>query len=485
MSINNDDLLDLTMEEVEEFKFGAQIEEVFSPAGGDPMDTVDSLPVGEKLLTATQVVVSLEHSSVLGTARETLSSSSSWYDQVLEEEREAAAREGGQEGPWTQGLHHPSGESSQSLPMDGVELGQDQPELWEEELAREACRKAVYQEAQRIFSGRGSGLVVPPNTVELESVNALRGWFLQEEGSVWSEMDIRDKLRNLSLVPAQQAFLDNELREDQWHLPKSQEAQPHNEFIKRLRTSMAFHRQSSVLVLSVMDHVQSQAFNVLEVLRTANKGAVRPQGYRDSFHILDEPSKEMVGDINHHFSGFLFPGTEPVKPDLAGLLTNIPEEISQRILLAVEEAHVDNLARSRILDNKVRTLANSASSLINTTAEALAGYARIQSALDARQLNILRRHTGAFVRPQAVEPKMKPGAKPVPPAAQTSASQGSKKSRSRGRGRSSQGLTAHPAPPPPPLPSPNATPPRPSPAPAPPAAPEPRYPAVDIKTKPG
>ena len=53
MSINNDDLLDLTMEEVEEFEFGAQIEEVFSPAGGDPMDTVDSLPVGEKLLTAT------------------------------------------------------------------------------------------------------------------------------------------------------------------------------------------------------------------------------------------------------------------------------------------------------------------------------------------------------------------------------------------------------------------------------------------------
>ena len=160
--------------------------------------------------------------------------------------------------------------------MDGVGLGQDQPELWEEELAREARRKAVYQEAQWIFSGRGSGLVVLPNTVELESVDALRGWFLQEEGFVWSEMDIRAKLGNLSLIPAQQAFLDNELWEDQWHLPKSQEAQRHNEFIKRLRTSMAFHRQSSVLVLSVMDHVQSQAFNVLEVLRTAKKGAVRP-----------------------------------------------------------------------------------------------------------------------------------------------------------------------------------------------------------------
>ena len=251
----------------------------------------------------------MEDSSEPGTARESASSSSSWYDQVLEEEREAAAQEGGQEGPWTQGLHHPSGESSQSLPMDGVELGQDQPEPREEELAREARRKAFYWEAQRIFSGRGSGLEVPKNTMELESVEALRGWFLQEEGSMWSEVDLKTKLGNLALVPAQQAFLDNELRDDQWHLPKSQEAQPHNEFIKRLRTSMALHRQSSVLVLSTMDHVQSQAFNVLEVLETANKGAVRSQGYRNSFHILDEPSKEMVGDINHHFQGFLFPGT--------------------------------------------------------------------------------------------------------------------------------------------------------------------------------
>ena len=168
MYINNDDLLDLTMEKVDEFCYGTELEEVFSLTGGAPMDTVESLPVGrEKLLTATQAVASLEHSSEQGTARETSSSLSSWYDQVLEEEREAAAHEGGQGGPRVQGLHHPSGGSSQSPSMDGVELGLGQPELWEEELAREARRKAVYQEAQRIFSGRGSGLVVPPDTLEL------------------------------------------------------------------------------------------------------------------------------------------------------------------------------------------------------------------------------------------------------------------------------------------------------------------------------
>ena len=46
MSLNNDDILDLTLEEEEEYGFGAQLEEVFSPAGGEPMETVDSLPVG-------------------------------------------------------------------------------------------------------------------------------------------------------------------------------------------------------------------------------------------------------------------------------------------------------------------------------------------------------------------------------------------------------------------------------------------------------
>ena len=42
MSHVNDDILDLTLEEEEEFGFGAQLEEVFSPAGGEPMETLDS-----------------------------------------------------------------------------------------------------------------------------------------------------------------------------------------------------------------------------------------------------------------------------------------------------------------------------------------------------------------------------------------------------------------------------------------------------------
>ena len=86
--------------------------------------------------------------------------------------------------------------------MDGVELGFNQPKLLEEELAQEARRKECYREAQQIFSGRGSGLPAPPNTMELESFNTLRGWFLPEAGSIWPEGEVLRKLEKLTLVPA-------------------------------------------------------------------------------------------------------------------------------------------------------------------------------------------------------------------------------------------------------------------------------------------
>ena len=102
----------------------------------------------------------------------------------------------------------------------------------------------------------------PPDTLESESVDTLRGWFLPEAGAIWTEMEVLGKLGTLTLVPAQQALVENGLREDQWHLPKDQASQPHNELIKRLRRSMAAQRQSLVLLLSILDQVQAQTFNV-------------------------------------------------------------------------------------------------------------------------------------------------------------------------------------------------------------------------------
>ena len=171
--------------------------------------------------------------------------------------------------------------------------------------------------------------------MELESFDTLRGWFLPEAGSIWTEGEVLRKLGKLALVPAQQALVDNGLREDQWHLPKDQASQPLNEMIKRLRRSMSAQRQSSVLLLTILDQVQRQTFNVKEVLRGAHPGAVKAPGFRDSFGVLDQPIKEMLGDVNPQHSGLLFPGSEPAKPDLSGLLDNIPEEVRQRINITV------------------------------------------------------------------------------------------------------------------------------------------------------
>ena len=163
---------------------------------------------------------------------------------------------------------------------------------------------------------------------------------------------------------------------------------------------MSAQRQSSVLLLSTLDQLQCQAFNIEEVLRGAHLGAVRPPGYRNSFQVLDSPIKEMLGDINPLHSGFLFPGSELVKPDLSAYLSDVPEEVRQQVLIAVDEAHEDNTAMMRALDSKIRSLTSAASCLVNHSAEAIAGYGRLTSALDVCQLGILRRHVGAFVRPR-------------------------------------------------------------------------------------
>ena len=188
--------------------FRDKVEGVFDPEVAASADTLEPLTAGEnKLFTATQAVDFVEQQPSQGSARAS-SPSRSWAQEM--EEEEAASQGGVHVGPESQGLHHPSGVSFDN-PMDGVELGLNQPELLEEELAREARRKACYQAAQQIFSGRGSGLPAPPDTMELESVDTLWGWFLPKAGSIWSEVDVLRKLGKLTLVPSQHALVDNGL----------------------------------------------------------------------------------------------------------------------------------------------------------------------------------------------------------------------------------------------------------------------------------
>ena len=137
--------------------------------------------------------------------------------------------------------------------MDGVEQAPLQPEARVRDLAREARRKACFQATQDCFSGSGTMPQIPPNTMELESAKTLRTWYLPESNSMLSESLVLGRLDNLTLVPSQQSVLDNGVHMDQWHFPRDQASQPHNDFVRRLVVSVKAHRQASVLLLANLD----------------------------------------------------------------------------------------------------------------------------------------------------------------------------------------------------------------------------------------
>merc|ERR1712112_483889 len=102
------------------------------------------------------------------------------------------------------------------------------------------------------------------------------------------------------------------------------------------------------------------------------------------------------------------------------------------------------------MDQKFRGHYNITEGLVNDSSEAIRGFGKVAAALDIRQQFIVRR-SGLFVKPtppKASGKQLKPGAKPVPKNAVSSAQNVKKKQRSPGKGRKVQGLPAHPAPPP-------------------------------------
>ena len=176
-------------------------------------DELEALTIGGKcLFSPTQLVEGLGKSSQ-GESADVVSltssdGSSSWVKEMdrFQEESVSASQQGEQEGLGDQGLHHASVEVSPvGASGDGVELAPPHPEPQEQDLAREARRKASYLAAQDCFLGLGSGLQLPTDTLELESVKTLRGWFLPVAGSIWQEGEITRKLDKLRLAPEQQA----------------------------------------------------------------------------------------------------------------------------------------------------------------------------------------------------------------------------------------------------------------------------------------
>ena len=155
----------------------------------------------------------------------------------------------------------------------------------------------------------------------------------------------------------------------------------------------------------------------------------------------------------------------------------VPQDVRERIRIMVDESHQENVQKVKALDDKFRGLYTITEGLVNNSSEAIRGFGKVAAALDIRQQLIVRR-SGPFVKPappKAGGKQLRPGAKPVPKHAVSSAQNAQKKKRSRGKGRKVQGLPAHPAPPPHP---PRAPTPRPAPAKA-------RFQSTDIRVTQG
>ena len=251
--------------------------------------------------------------------------------------------------------------------------------------------------------------------------------------------------------------------------------------VRHLITSIVASRQASVLLLTNADQMAEHRVAVDRIMADAHQGALLAPRERDSFNLEESPLLLAMGDLNPCYSGLVFPGSEPEKPDLSSLImdSTIPQEVRERIHLAVEMSHQENVRKVQALDQKFRGLYTTVSGLVNDSMEAIHGYGKVASALDIRQQVIVRR-SGPFVKPTASKAggkQLKPGAKPVPSCAVSSAQSASKKKRSRGKGRKTQGLPAHTAPPP--------NPPAPVPRSAPASRDKPRFQSMDIWVKQG
>ena len=114
---------------------------------------------------------------------------------------------------------------------------------------------------------------------------------------------------------------------------------------------------------------------------------------------MDAPVKVPLGELDSAYTGLVFPGSEPEKPDLSGLVmdSTIPQEVRERILLVVEISHQTNLWRTKALDKKFRDLYTAAAKVVNNVSEAGNCYRRVALALSQRQQIIVRK-SGPFVK---------------------------------------------------------------------------------------
>ena len=103
---------------------------------------------------------------------------------------------------------------------------------------------------------------------------------------------------------------------------------------------MVSYRQVSTILFTNANQVAEQTFAIQRILADAHQGAFQPPKEKNSFK-LDTPVKVPLGELDSAYTGLVFPESEPKKPDLSSLVmdSTIPQEVRERILLAVEMSH--------------------------------------------------------------------------------------------------------------------------------------------------
>ena len=106
-----------------------------------------------------------------------------------------------------------------------------------------------------------------------------------------------------------------------------------------------------------------------QLLAEVPQEAFLPPGERDLYNFVPEPI--ILGDINLNYTGLLFRDSQPEKPDIASILQDqdVPEELKERVRIAVDESHAKNCWQVQVLDSKVRGLYTTAEGLVNDGTE--------------------------------------------------------------------------------------------------------------------
>ena len=216
------------------------------------------------------------------------------------------------------------------------------------EFARGARRRVSPPASRVSISGRGSRSL-PPHIEWWSSVSSalLQDWHQPEQEAVESE-----ELSIPGVVLEQQTKLDSGVGLDQ-HLDQAQTPLLFNVMGRLITPSVAQGLESS-LQFTNHDQMAEHRFSMDGPMGDAHSGGLPVQGNRDNPSQGTHPRPLAMGDFNPS-QGRLFPETVLEKLDLSSLVEDLPEDVRERILLAVEESHLRNIQRVQALDLETST----------------------------------------------------------------------------------------------------------------------------------